>query len=554
MPTSLNNTAAETAASGGQRERLVRSAGVVSLAVFMSRITGLVRESVMARLFGAGLTYDAFMLGFRIPNLTRDLFAEGALSSAFVPVFTEYLATRSKEEAARLLNLVMTALVIIVGAVCAAGIFSAPWLVRLLAPGYAAEPAKFALAVTMTQVMFPFLLLVALAALVMGVLNSSNIFGVPALASTFFNLGSVGFGIVLGVFLGPTLHLTRIEGMAVGVVLGGALQLFWQLPALYGLGYRLRPAFHWSDPGMVRILRLMLPAILGNAAVQINVMVNTNFASTIYDPVTGLNGPVSWLSYAFRFMQLPLGLFGVAMASATLPSISRSAAEGKLDEFRKTLSHSLGMVFLLTVPSSVGLIVLGKSIIGAIYQGGRFHLYDTEQTARALSCYAIGLIGYAAIKVLSPAFYALGDARTPMLISLVSILINYAAASTMIHLAGLGHAGLALSTSIVALFGFVALFGILRGRVGGIYGRSLAAQAAKVGAASLVMAGAVAASSHFMTAHAGISQLGRLADLAVSIPLGLAVYYGVCRGLGVSDIDMAVRAFTAPIRRRLARS
>ena len=420
----------------------------------------------MARLFGAGLIYDAFMLGFRIPNLTRDLFAEGALSSAFVPIFTEYLTTRSKEEAARLVNLVGTALVVIVGAVCAAGILGAPVLVHLLAPGYAAEPEKFKLAVTMTRVMFPFLLLVALAALAMGVLNASNQFGVPALASTFFNLGSVGFGIMLGVGLGPALHLSRIEGMAIGVVLGGALQLGWQLPSLYRLGYRLRPAFHWSDPGMVRILRLMVPAILGNAAVQINVMVNTNFASTIHDPLTGLNGPVSWLSYAFRFMQLPLGLFGVAMASATLPSISRSAAAGRVDEFRQTLSHSLGMVFLLTLPSSVGLMVLGKSIIGAIYQGGRFHLYDTEQTARALSCYAIGLTGYAAIKVLSPAFYALGDARTPMLVSLGSIFINYAAASSMIRLAGLGHAGLALSTSAVALFGFLVLFGILRAKIG----------------------------------------------------------------------------------------
>jgi putative peptidoglycan lipid II flippase len=559
LPISLNNTgnnaaAAETEhASGGHAERLVRSAGVVSIAVFMSRITGLLRESVMARLFGAGLTYDAFMLGFRIPNLTRDLFAEGALSSAFVPTFTEYLSNRGKEEAVRLANLVASALFLIVGVLCAAGVIFAPALVHLLAPGFAAVPGKFELAVTMTRIMFPFLLLVALAAQAMGVLNASNVFGVPALASTFFNIGSVGFGIALGVMLGPTLHFSRIEGMAVGVVLGGALQLCWQLPSLHRLGYRFRPELHWSDPGMVKILRLMAPAILGSAAVQINVMVNTNFASSIFDPRTGHDGPVSWLSYAFRFMQLPLGLFGVAMASATLPSISRSAAAGRLDEFRKTMSHSLGMVFLLTLPSSVGLVVLGKSIIGAIYQGGKFSLYDTEQTALALSCYAIGLAGYAALKVLTPAFYALGDARTPMLVSLASILINYAAASTMIRFAGLRHAGLALSTSAVALFGFVVLFLILRDRIGGIYGRALAAQLGKVGAASLVMAAVAALSSHFMAAHAGVSQLGRLADLAVSIPLALAVYYGVCRALGVSDVDMAVRAFTAPIRRRLAR-
>lgn len=552
MPTSLNNTGSDLNAGVPHTERLMRSAGVVSLAVFMSRITGLLRESIMARLFGAGLVYDAFMLGFRIPNLTRDLFAEGALSSAFVPTFTEYLTTRDKKEASRLASLVASALIVIVGAVCAAGIVFAPVLVRLLAPGYAEVPGKFELAVRMTRIMFPFLLLVALAAQAMGVLNASNRFGVPAISSMFFNLGSIGFGILLGISFGPSLHLSRIEGMAIGVVLGGALQLGWQLPTLHGLGYRFRPSFHWSDPGLVKIRRLMGPAILGSAAVQVNVMVNTNFASTISDPVSGFNGPVSWLSYAFRFMQLPLGLFGVAMASATLPSISRSAAMGNMDEFRRTLSSSLGMVFLLTLPSSVGLAVLGQPIIGAIYQSGHFSVYDTQRTALALSCYAIGLTGYAALKVLVPAFYALGDARTPMIVSLISILINYALADTMIRMAGLGHAGLALSTSAVALFGFLVLFVILRGRLGGIHGRALAAQLGRVGIASLAMAGAVAISSRFVTAHLGVSQIARLADLAASIPLGLAVYYGFCRVLGVNDIDIAIRAFASPIKRRLS--
>jgi putative peptidoglycan lipid II flippase len=537
-----------------QSESVVRSAGVVSIAVFMSRVTGLMRESIMAHLFGAGLIYDAFMLGFRIPNLTRDLFAEGALSSAFVPTFTEYLANRSKEEAARLANLVATALILVVGTVCALGVIFAPQLVGLLAPGFAAVPGKFELAVAMTRMMFPFLLLVALAAQAMGVLNASNKFGIPAMASTFFNIGSVGFGVTLGIWLGPWLHISRIEGMAIGVVLGGALQLVWQLPALYRLGFKFRIAFDWKHPGLVRIFMLMVPAILGNAAVQINVMVNTNFASTISDPVRGLDGPVSWLSYAFRFMQLPLGLFGVAMASATLPSISRSAAAGNMDEFRRTLSKSLGMVFLLTVPSSVGLVVLGKSIIGGIYQGGRFQLYDTQQTAFALSFYSIGLAGYAALKVLNPAYYALGDARTPMLVSLGSILVNFGTAEFMIRVAGLGHAGLALSTSVVALFGFLLLFEILRRRIGGVHGRELAAGIGKVIAASLAMAAVTALSSHAMEAWLGVSRLARLGDLAVSIPLGLLVFYRACRALGLHEIDLAIRSFTSPIQRRLQRS
>jgi putative peptidoglycan lipid II flippase len=339
--------------------------------------------------------------------------------------------------------------------------------------------------------------------------------------------------------------------MAVGVVLGGALQLCWQLPSLHRLGYRFRPAWDWSDPGLVRILRLMVPAIVGNAATLTNVMVTTNLASGVSDPVRGLDGPVSWLSYAFRFMQLPLGLFGVAMASATLPSISRSVAAGNMEEFRKTLSKSLSVVFLLTLPSSVGLIVLGKSIVGAIYQGGKFQLYDTQQTATALSCYAVGLAGYAALKVLNPAFYALGDSRTPMLVSLISIGVNYGTGVTMIRVANFGHAGLAMATSAVALFSFVALFAILRGRIGGVYGRELGASVIRVAVAAGVMGVVVALTSHGMEAWLGVAQLARLADVVVSIPLGLAAFYAMCRTLGVSDLDMAIRAVAAPIRRRI---
>ena len=361
-------------------ESVVRSAGMVSGAMAMSRVTGLLREIVMARLFGAGFVYDAFLLGFRIPNLTRDLFAEGALSSAFVPIFTQTLEQKGRKEAALLSNLVATALIIVVGLFCLLGIVFTPAWVNLLASGFHQVPGKFELAVKLTRIMFAFLLLVALAAQAMGVLNACNRFAVPALASTFFNIGSVAFGLILGYLLGPHLGIDPITGMAIGVVLGGALQLVWQLPSLRAEGFRFRPAIDWDHPLLRKIFRLMGPAILGNAAVQINVLVITNFASRIPG-----NGPVSWLGYSFRFMQLPLGLFGVAIASATLPSISRSAGIGDFDEFRRTLSKSLGMVFLLTLPSSVGLIVLGRTMIGAIYQGGKFSAYrHRADRARAL--------------------------------------------------------------------------------------------------------------------------------------------------------------------------
>jgi putative peptidoglycan lipid II flippase len=531
-----------------QAENVVRSAGIVSVAVGMSRITGLVREIVMARLFGAGFVYDAFLLGFRIPNLTRDLFAEGALSSAFVPIFTQTLAQKGRKEAAVLSNLVATALIVIVGAFCLLGVIFSPALVDLLAEGFRQVPGKFDLAVKMTRIMFPFLLLVALAAQAMGVLNACNRFAVPALASTFFNIGSVTFGLILGYLLAPWLGIQPITGMAIGVVLGGALQLLWQVPSLRTEGFRFRPSFDWSHPGLRRIITLMGPAILGNAAVQINVMVNTNFASRIPG-----NGPVSWLGYAFRFMQLPLGLFGVAIASATLPSISRSAGAGDFEEFRRTLSKSLGMVFLLTVPSSIGLVVLGMPMIGAIYQGGKFHAFDTQQTALALSCYAVGLAGYSALKVLNPAFYALHDARTPMIISLVSIAVNYFTATLLLRSTGLGHAGLALSTSAVAIFGAIALFVILKNRIGGIYGRNLGVSVLKITAASAVMGAAVWLSSHGVQHWLGIGRWGRLADLGFSIPLGLLVFWGACRLLRVSELELATRALVGPIARRLQR-
>jgi putative peptidoglycan lipid II flippase len=546
---------AEAAAGTPERpENVVRSAGIISAAVLTSRITGVVREAVMAQLFGAGKLYDAFALGFRIPNLTRDLFAEGALSSAFVPTFTEYLSKKGKKAAAELSNLVGTAVLLIVGIICILGLAFSPALVGLLAPGWAAaDPEKFALAIRMTRIMFPFLLLVALAAQAMGMLNACNHFAVPALASTLFNVGSVLFGLTLGILLGGRLGIEPIEGMAYGVVLGGALQLVWQLPSLRRLGFSFRPRIDWSDPGLRRIIRLMGPAILGSAAVQVNVAVNTNFASGIVDPVRGVDGPVSWLQYAFRFMQLPLGLFGVAIASATLPSISRSASSGNLEEFRRTLSRSLGMVFLLTVPSSVGLALLGDSMIGFIYQGRKFEAYDTHQTALALSCYAVGLAGYAAVKVLAPAFYALGSARVPMLVSLGSILINFAVAFSMVRGAGLGHAGLALATSGVALFGGIALFWILRGRIGGIHGRALARSLLKILCASAVMAGAVALSSQTIAGWMGPTRLGRLADLSVSIPLGVGVFYGLARLFRIEEMEAAVGAISGPLSRVLSR-
>lgn len=523
-------------AAEGQHS-LLRSAGVVSAAVLLSRVTGLVREMAMARLFGAGAAYDAFLTGFRIPNLTRNLFAEGALSSALVPTFTEALTTGTPLEAAELARVVATALTLAAGAVCVLGMIFSPQLVRLLAPGFARVPGKFELTVLLTRVMFPFLLLVALAAQAMALLNARGRFGVPALASTFFNIGSVASGAALGLTVGRRWPQGMIVSMAAGVLIGGALQLGWQTPSLSRAGFSFRPRIDFRHPGLRRIARLMLPALIGNAAVQINVIVNANLASGLTDAAgRAINGPVSWLGYAFRFLQFPLGLFGAALASATLPAISRSAALGRLDEFRATLSGSLRMALLLTIPSSVGLAVLGESMIGAVYQGGRFGAYDTHQTAVALACYSAGLAGYAAIKLLAPAFYALDDAWTPMTVSLASIGLNLPVAAGLANGARMGHAGLALSTSLVALAGATALAAALSRRVRGLEGRRLAVCAAKITLAAAVMGAACRASSTLIHATVHGHRLPHMADLAISIPLGVGVFYALARTLRIPEL------------------
>jgi putative peptidoglycan lipid II flippase len=518
----------------------------MSFAVALSRVSGLVREMVMSRLFGSTMPFDAFRIGFQIPNLTRDLFAEGALSSAFVPAFTEALQKRGKEDAARLANLVATALILVVGLICALGAIYSERLVDLAAPGFRQTPGKTELAGQLTRIMFPFLLLVALAAQAMGILNALKQFAVPALSSTCFNIGSVILGLLVGVWLGPGLGISAIEGMAWGVLAGGALQLGFQVPSLVRAGFRFRPILDFSDPGLRRILVMMGPAILGNAATQINVLVNSNLASELVDPLRGANGSVSWLNYAFRFMQLPLGLFGVAIASATLPAVSRSAAAENWDEFRRTLSRSLGLVFLLTIPSSAGLMLVGQAMIGAVYQGGKFDAYDTQQTALALSCFAAGLSGYSALKVLSPAFYALRDSRTPMLVSLGSVIVNYALARTMVDVLHLGHAGLAISTSGIALFSSVTLFLLMRRRMNGLYGRILWSSLSKAMLATAAMGVVVAFLVRMLAGQAFLLQL------TVAIPVGAVVFYLAARALRVEELAMATEAMAGPLERRLS--
>ena len=455
--------------------KIARSAGLVSVAVMCSRVLGLVREQVMASLFGAGLDYDAFVVAFRIPNLLRDLFAEGALSSAFVAVFTDYDSTRGQEASWRLANNVLAGVGLIVSALTLVGmLFSGP-LVNLIAPDFALVPAKAELTRWLTVIMFPFLIFVSLAALVMGILNSKGRFFIPSLSSTFFNLGSIVGGVGMAWIL-PRFGVPAIVGMAIGTLIGGFLQLACQLPALWRTGFRWQARLDWSDPGLRRVFLLMLPAIIGLGATQINIFVNTNFAASCAE------GSVSWLNYAFRLVQFPIGLFGVAVSIATMPVISRCAALRDLQGVRETYVSALTMASCLTVPATVGLFSLAEPIVKVIFQHGHFQAIDTLRTAEALQFYVLGLFAYAAVKITVPVFYAMKDTKFPVIGSFLAVAANIAIINLSIN--ALQHKAIALATSCAMLGNFLFLSLVLYRKLGGYPLAYLGRGLLKVGAAS----------------------------------------------------------------------
>lgn len=557
---------AKDASAKDERKSVARSAGIVSLAVMGSRLLGLVREVIFAAYFGAGFLKDAFDIAFKIPNLLRDLFAEGALSVAFVKTFTDYTEKRSEEEAWRLASLVLNALVVVLSVVTILGVIFSPQIVGVLAKGFG--PEKAALTATMTRIMFPFLMLVALAAVAMGVLNTKGRFGIPASASTMFNVGSIVGGLALAYLLSgggwtspadPTATPGEraqwaIIGMAIGTLIGGALQFLIQVPSLRKVGFRFRPILSFRDEGVRQVMRLMGPAVIGTAAVQVNVMINAFYASDI-------EGGVAWLNYAFRLMQLPIGIFGVAIGTATLPAIARSAARKDIPAFRSTLSSSLGLVFLLTIPSACGLFVLGRPIIALIYQRGSFSATTTDMVALALALYAIGLAGYAAIKVLSPAFYALDDARTPMIISLASIGVNALAGYYLKQWlsnygvteetpSGYGHAGLALSTSCVALINFFALAIIMRKRIRRLEGRRIVSSFIRISLASAALSVASYLTYVWIfSLTGGRGFAARLFEAFVPIAVGGGVFLLAAKALRVHELEQFIDALAARFRR-----
>ncbi|TCO90904.1 putative peptidoglycan lipid II flippase [Chthoniobacter flavus] len=526
-----------------------RSAGLVSLAVMSSRLLGLVREQVFAALFGASAQMDAFIAAFRAPNLLRDLFAEGALSTAFITTFSEKITKEGDDAAWRLANKVATLAAVFMSLVTLLGIWGAPVITHLMASGFDAVPGKMELTVHLTRIMFPFIALVSLAALVMGMLNAKNVFGMPALSSTFFNIGSILGGVGLAWYLDPHFGTRQygsgsLVGMAIGVLVGGLLQLTVQFPSLRRVGFHFRPDFAWRDPGVRRILLLMGPAVIAASAVQVNVMVNGNFASHLG------NGPVSWLGYAFRLMQLPIGIFGVAIGTVTLPVVSRSAAAGNTAEFRSILAKGMRLAFLLTIPSTIGLVMLARPIIGLIYERRTFTAADTAHTAEALQLYAIGLCAYAGIKVLAPAFYAIGKRNTPMMVSFLSIAVNYGLNELFTFHLGWAHRGLAFSTGLVALTNFALLYLLMRKQVQRLETTHMISTLAKLAFAGGVLALICWGGQHWLLAgwvHQAF--LVRVVLLMAIIAVAAVAFFGVALMLRIEELDDVA----AIARRKLGR-
>jgi putative peptidoglycan lipid II flippase len=494
----------------------------------VSRLLGLVREQVFASQFGAGYAVDSFQVAFRIPNLLRDLFAEGAMNAAFVPTLTRAEHRGGPEAAIRLTNLVINVLLVVTSGLCLVGIAAAPWIVRLMAPGFAEEAGKLALTTLLTQIMMPFLLFVSLAAAAMGFLNTRRVFFVPALSPTVLNLALIASGFVLAPFM-PRVGLEPIVGMAIGALLGGFGQLAVQIPSMRAQGFRWRPTLSFRDPDVLRMVALIAPAAVGMAAANVNVFVSTFLASNLAE------GSVSWLNYAYRLMQLPIGLFGVAVATVTLAEVARHAAAKNMADLKETVSFSLGLVLFLTVPATVALVVMARPIIALLYEHGRFTSLDTIQTARALWGYAIGLAAFSAVRVMVPAFYSLGLARIPVTVSITSI-----GATLVLYLILMGpyqHAGLALATSLGSVMNFIVLAWMLRRRIGGIGGRALATSAAKI-LASGALAGALAwIVTNRLEAAIGLRSIPeRLIVVGAGLAVGTFTYFIAARALRVREL------------------
>jgi putative peptidoglycan lipid II flippase len=508
---------------------LLKALATVSSMTLLSRILGFLRDLVIARAFGAGLATDAFFVAFRLPNLLRRLFAEGAFSQAFVPILSEYKSRRGEDELHRLVNHVGTLLLVVLALVTALGVALAPVLIYLSAPGFAAEPGKFDLTVELTRITFPYILLISLVSLAGGILNTWSRFAVPAFSPVLLNLSFIGMALFAAPHFDPP-----VLALAWAVLLGGALQLAFQLPFLKAIGLIPRFSLTLKDPGVNRILALMAPALLGVSVSQISLLINTIFASFLP------HGSVSWLYYADRLMEFPSGLLGVALGTILLPSLSKYHADSNSGEFSSLLDWGLRLTLLLTLPAALGLGILAVPLIATLFYHGAFDANDAMQTRAALVAYAIGLTGLILVKVLAPGFYARQDIRTPVKIALLTLGVTQL--MNLAFIVPLKHAGLALSIGLASCMNAGLLYRGLRRRGAYVpqpgWGRFAGKLALALLVLGLVLWFGMGSESMWFTMGA----IERALRLGVIVALGLLTYFGALWLLGFRPGDFRRRA------------
>jgi len=504
-----------------EHRQLLKSASLISALTVVSRVFGYIRDSRIAFLLGASTAADAYTTAYRIPNLLRRLVGEGAVSAAFIPVFSRYVAEQKKEDAWEFANTLLTVITFLLTAVTLTGILLSPLIVRLFASGFGDTPGKLELTATLNRIMFPYMFLIGLSALAMGILNSFHRFGAPAFAPIVLNLTMIVFSFLGSLFGDVT------KTLAVGVVVGGALQLGIQIPALLEMGWKIRLKFDFRHPGVRRVAKLMVPVVFGVGIVQINVLVDTQFASYLEE------GSVTAIYYADRVMELVLGGYAVAVSTVILPLLSRQAALRKMDELKTTLNFAIRLILFITFPATVGLILLRSQIIEVLFQHGDFDAASTALTAWALPFFAVGLSAFSMVKIIVPAFYALQDTRTPVKIAFVAMLLNIGFNFLLIR--PLRNGGPALATSLSAFFNSISLFVIFLNRYGSIGGRSIVQSIGKFIVGSVALGVVVYVMIHWPGFYTGrLSQ--KVIALGVTIAAATVTYFAIGRLLNFHEL------------------
>ena len=538
----------ETQSTDQQNQNVTRAAGVVSIAVMGSRILGLARETAIGYYFASKVSADAFYLAFRIPNFLRDMFGEGILSKAFITTFLATEAEDGEEAAWNLTNRIFNLTCLVLIGITVLGVIFAPVIVDVLARDdfnqnldaveHFGFDSKIELAVYLTQLMFPYLLFVSLAATAMGLLNSKGKFGIPACASAFFNLSSLAIGIG-GYYLCPLVEIHPITGMAIGVIIGGILQFLIQVPSMSRVGFRYRPMLSLRDPRVLQVVHLIGPAVLGVAAVQVNLLTNTFFITTD-------SGWLTWISRAYRVMHLPIGIFGVAISTVALPQLARLATAGETENFRNALSYALRLMLALTIPAGIGLMVLSAPICRLLYEWGVTVEEDTIGTAGLLFVYAFGLCGFSTLKIVTDGFYAYKDIRAPVIVSICAVALNICFNYLFIYRGFfLDPRAVVFSTVLTVTLNCSVLLLLLRRKVGGLGLRSVVPLTLKILIASAVM-GFICWLTNGVIENDWLGTAGiipRIVGVFAPIGLGLLILAAMYKLLKVSEFDDILNIF-----------